>query len=248
MPRRCPTAIALVLGLLAPAPLSGQYFGIQLGMNRTTFWSPDAPLVDPDPGYHFTGGLLLQISRLHSGLLYTPKSASMSQATPEGGTAVLGLEVDYLEVPLLVRYGYRRVEWPFGPVLGLRVDCSAEASISGIRQMSAEPPLSPCGDQVLRRLEAALGSPSRVGIAGAGATPGTRGEGVKTHSALCRTKPSARGVAPATTLAARSATGGLAAGPQDVAAPADKRRGGFESWEGRSVNRPPTSSSRRGAV
>ena len=61
---------------------------------------------------------------------------------------------------------------------------------------------------------------------------------MKARSPLCRTEPSARGVAPATVLAARSATGGRAAGTQDVAVPADKRRGRCESWEGRIVNRP----------
>ena len=53
--------------------------------------------------------------------------------------------------------------------------------------------------------------------------PEAEGEGVKTHSPLRRTEPSARGVAPATVLAARSAMGGLDAGTQDVTAHADKR-------------------------
>ena len=52
------------------------------------------------------------------------------------------------------------------------------------------------GERVLRRIEAALGSPSRAGIAGGGSDPGMRGEGVQARSPLCRTEPSARWVAP----------------------------------------------------
>lgn len=130
--------VVVLLGLLFAAPLSGQYMGVQLGMNRTTFWSPDLPMVDPDAEYHFTGGVLFQVSRLHSGLIYSPRSASISQAIPEGGVAVLGLGIDYLEVPLLVRYGYRRVEWLFGPMLGFKVDCDTEASVSRIGQVSTD--------------------------------------------------------------------------------------------------------------
>ena len=39
----------------------------------------------------------------------------------------------------------------------------------------------PVGERVIRRLEAALKPPSRVGIDGSGATPRDGGRGVKTH-------------------------------------------------------------------
>jgi len=58
-----------------------------------------------------------------------------------------------------------------------------------------------------------------------------RGEGVKTHSALCRTEPLARGVAPATPVAPRPATGGRGAWPQDVAGAADTHPPTCESPE-----------------
>ena len=75
-----------------------------------------------------------------------------------------------------------------------------------------------------------------------------KGEGVNTRSPLCRTEPSARGVAPATAKAARSATDDRAAMPQDVGSAADGGSPPCESPEGRSVNRPPPSFSHRGAA
>ena len=61
------------------------------------------------------------------------------------------------------------------------------------RVATGRPPLPRTGERLLRRLEAALnGLPAR--IADAGATPGKAGgRVVKTHSPLCRTKPSERG-------------------------------------------------------
>ena len=55
----------------------------------------------------------------------------------------------------------------------------------------------PPGQRVHRRPDAALDTlPGRIDVAGA--TPGMRGERVNARSPLCRTEPSARGVAPAT--------------------------------------------------
>ena len=51
------------------------------------------------------------------------------------------------------------------------------------------------------------------------------GEGAKTHSPLCRTKPSGRGVAPATTPVAGVPPRIPAAVPQDTVAPADRQEG-----------------------
>ena len=98
------------------------------------------------------------------------------------------------------------------------------------------PGLRRCLEVALNRLPA--------GIPGSGATPGMRGEGVQARSPLCRTEPSARGVAPATARAARPATGGRAARPQDATAQADGRKVRCESPRGRIVNRPPSSFSR----
>ncbi len=75
-----------------------------------------------------------------------------------------------------------------------------------------------------------------------------RGEGVNTHSPLCRTKPSGRGVAPATATAARSATDDGADWPQDVGSTADGGLAPCESPGSRNVNRPPASFSHRGAA
>jgi len=103
------------------------------------------------------------------------------------------------------------------------------------------------GERLLRRLEAALnGLPAR--IVGAGATPGRRGRVVKTHSPLCRTKPSGRGVAPAAAIAARSAPDDRSASPQDVATAPVARSLPCESAERRIVNRPPASFSHSGAA
>ena len=75
-----------------------------------------------------------------------------------------------------------------------------------------------------------------------------RGEGVNTHSPLCRTKPSGRGVAPATAKAARSATDDRADWPQDIGSAADGGLAPCESPGSRNVNRPPASFSHRGAA
>ena len=75
-----------------------------------------------------------------------------------------------------------------------------------------------------------------------------RGEGVQARSPLCRTEPSARGVAPATAVVARPATGGRAARPQDVATPADKQEARCESPNRKIVKRPPASFSHSSAA
>ena len=62
---------------------------------------------------------------------------------------------------------------------------------------------------------------------------------MKTNSPLCRTKPSGRGVAPATARAARPAPDDRAAWPQDVATVPVGRSLPCESVERRIVNRPP---------
>ena len=74
------------------------------------------------------------------------------------------------------------------------------------------------------------------------------GEGVQARSPLCRTEPSARGVAPAMADAARPATGGRAARPQDATAQADGRTVRCESPKARIVNRPPSSFSHSGTA
>ncbi len=76
-----------------------------------------------------------------------------------------------------------------------------------------------------------------------GSNPEGGGRVVKTHSPLRRTEPSARGVAPATARVARSATGGRAAWPHDVACAVDARPPRCESQASQTVNRPPTSNS-----
>ena len=73
---------------------------------------------------------------------------------------------------------------------------------SGLFGDAGQLPGQPIGQPVLRRLLAVHDTlPGRIDVAGA--TPGIRGEGVQTRSPLCRTEPSARGVAPATARAAR---------------------------------------------
>ena len=75
-----------------------------------------------------------------------------------------------------------------------------------------------------------------------------KGEGVNARSPLCRTKPSGRGVAPATAKAARSATDDRVAWPQDIGSAADTGLPPCESPGSRNVNRPPASFSHRGAA
>ena len=118
---------------------------------------------------------------------------------------------------------------------------------SGVFGDAGQPRGQPVGQPVLRRLSAAHDTlPGRIDVAGA--TPGIRGEGVQTRSPLCRTEPSARGVAPATADAARPATRGRAARPQDGTAQADARKAQCESPKGWTVNRPPASFSHSGAA
>ena len=103
------------------------------------------------------------------------------------------------------------------------------------------------GERLLRRLEAALnGLPAR--IVGAGATPGRRGRGCENtlasmpHQALGAGGRSRHGTR------RRCATAHPAAVPQDVGSPPYKRERRCESSAGRSVNRPPSSFSHRGAA
>ena len=119
----------------------------------------------------------------------------------------------------------RRTRWPSG----WPSSCSASPGMSGT--------------PVPARL-----SPSRTGLLVRERPLEGRGEGVNTRSPLCRTEPSARGVAPATAGAARPATGGRAARPQDTTAQADGRKTRRESPEGRFVKRPPVSFSHRSAA
>ena len=74
------------------------------------------------------------------------------------------------------------------------------------------------------------------------------GEGVNTRSPLCRTKPSGRGVAPVTAIAARSAADDRATWPQELGSAADSGLPPCESPGSRNVNRPPASFSHRVAA
>ena len=109
-------------------------------------------------------------------------------------------------------------------------------------------PGAAAGGRLIRRALQRRSDGLPAGMFGSGATPGMRGEGVKTRSPLCRTEPSARGVAPATVDAARSATGGQAVRPQEATAQADGRKVRCESPKARIVNRPPSSFSRSRTV
>ncbi len=120
----------------------------------------------------------------------------------------------------------RRTRWPTGRPSG----CPASAEPDRDASRSGSPFAFPHG----------IVGPERP-LAG-------RGEGVKTHSALSRTKPSERGVAPATAKAARSAAVDRAAWPQEVGSAADSGLPPCESPGSRNVNRPPTSFSHRGAA
>jgi len=83
--------------------------------------------------------------------------------------------------------------------------------------------------------------PSRKGSLVRERPPGGGGRVVKTHSALRRTEPSVRGVAPDPAPVARSATGGRTAERQGVTFPVDEWQGPCESREPQTVNRTPTS-------
>ena len=77
---------------------------------------------------------------------------------------------------------------------------------------------------------------------------GGGGERVKPRSPLCRTEPSARGVAPAPAISARSTLDDRATWPHDVTKASVARLLPCESAECRIVNRPPASFSHRGAA
>ena len=106
-------------------------------------------------------------------------------------------------------------------------------------------PASPTktGTRLFRR---ALRLPA--GIVGPERPLAGRGEGVNTRSPLCRTKPSGRGVAPVTAIAARSAADDRAAWPKEVESAADSGLGSRESPGSPNVNRPPASFSHPGAA
>ena len=106
---------------------------------------------------------------------------------------------------------------------------------------AGQPSGQPVGQRV-RRLEAALEPPSRVGITGQVATP--RGAGTRVRKRSCprtRTEPSARGVATVTARAVSAPRANGAARPKDVAAPAAEREGRCAPPDGQSAHRPPTS-------
>ena len=102
----------------------------------------------------------------------------------------------------------------------------------------------PVGERVIRRLEAALKPPSRVGIDGSGATPRDGGRGVKTHLRPNPYQALGRGGRSRHGPSRRCATGDRAADPQDDDAPADRRKVGCASPEARSAHRHPASFAR----
>ena len=88
-------------------------------------------------------------------------------------------------MPLRSRYPMREGLWGAqdGRIPGLAAWAVARA-IGGTPALLGDarlPDGRPVGERVIRRLEAALKPPSRVGIDGSGATPRDGGRGVKTH-------------------------------------------------------------------
>ena len=81
----------------------------------------------------------------------------------------------------------------------------------------------PVGERVLRRVEAALEPPSRVGIAGLGATRRVGDRGAQTHLPPNPYRALGEGGRSQPRLLGQCAMGDRAAEPQDVAAPADER-------------------------
>ena len=104
------------------------------------------------------------------------------------------------------------------------------------------------GECLLRRLDAAVDTAFRHGsLARERPLEGGR-RVVKTHSPLCRTKPSGRGIAPATARVGRVPRPTGQPERQEVAGAPDKPEGQCESPVGQRVNRPPMSFSRSGAA
>ena len=106
----------------------------------------------------------------------------------------------------------------------------------------------PVGGRVLRRVEAALEPPSRVGIAGLGATRRVGDRGAQTHLSPNPYQALGLGGRSRPRLRGQCATGDRAAQPQDVVAQADGRAPQCASPEARSAHRTPMSFARSGTA
>lgn len=126
--------LPLLIPLLVAVPVSAQDIGFQVGVARTSLWAPDLPL-EPDANANFTGGVVVRLPVVMTGMMYARRSAGftisgMVDGQPESVAARMSMA--YLEFPVLGRYGRpagdgRVVRWLIGPVFAFKLDCNAEA-------------------------------------------------------------------------------------------------------------------------
>ena len=128
-------ALALSVSLFVPGSVYGQTsLSLQAGASLATLGGSDVESADSRIGMRVGASAIFPLSAnldLQFGAAYTGKGATEH----ETGLDVL-FELDYLEIPLLLRFtpsvaGTLSPHFTIGPALSLRVGCSASAEADG---------------------------------------------------------------------------------------------------------------------
>ena len=136
MPRWCrlgPLTLALTLSL--PVGGSAQSMvHVRAGATLATLGGSDAPSVDSRIGLDLGGAVTFDLTEslaLQAGLSYVQKGANLPQ-----GDIDLGIQIDYLDIPVLLRYvvpmgGSISPHILLGPAVSFKLGCSLQVSGEG---------------------------------------------------------------------------------------------------------------------
>lgn len=160
-------ALALIFGV--PRPGAAQtllYF--RGGATLSTLGGSDAPELDSHLGFEAGGGLLFDLTealQLQAGISYIQKGAIIPDPDID-----FTLGIDYLEMPLLLRYpfstgGRFTPHLMLGPAVSFKLGCSVKASSQGTSASFA------CGESFIPPVK----SFDVGGMGGAGVTMATSG-------------------------------------------------------------------------
>ena len=104
-PRTLLAAAALALPALAPAAQAQTTFGLTAGLNVSDLTGDDAILGSTDPRLGFSGGVFANAPIGTSGLYVQPEVRYSMKGVSDGSAATSGgIDLDYIEVPLLLGY------------------------------------------------------------------------------------------------------------------------------------------------
>ena len=144
-------ALTFPIGLLVPGVLQGQTnLTIRAGASLATLGGSDVVSADSRGGIRVGASTLLPLRPnldLQLGTAYATKGATEQ----EFGVDV-EFEIDYLEIPLLLRFtpsieGTLSPHFMVGPALALRVGCSAKAGAEGV-EISVDCDDAEFGDEI----------------------------------------------------------------------------------------------------